>query len=67
MEDPLPMARIVLEKNKGDMKASLEFIRRQRDAARNSVLHKFWEDVEIVLRQATATPRPKKKKAKKAL
>ena len=57
MEDPLPMARVVLEKHKGDVDASLAFTARQIAAARSAVLRRFWQDVRAILEQADSKKR----------
>lgn len=63
MEDPLPMARVVLEKHKGDISASRAFIRRQHQAAKTLILKQFWDDVGSLLEQAVRKPRkPDRKK-----
>lgn len=56
MEDPLPMARVVLEQHKGDVSAARAFIRRQHKAAKTGVLQQFWKDVEAILQEADRKP-----------
>ncbi|PJB72587.1 MAG: hypothetical protein CO093_02595 [Alphaproteobacteria bacterium CG_4_9_14_3_um_filter_47_13] len=65
MEDPLPMARVILEKNKGDITLSRAFIHRQLKAAKTDALRKFWSDVDAILGQAD--DKSSKKPGKKAL